>query len=239
MSCWLLQRKFLPGDVSWEHVFDSGALHGSATRHFSSNWIELAATNCLSSAATLTSAHRQPIKGRRGEKMLKRVREQIPRQPLKEPVERTQQRVTSCACVRETAPRELPSLLLGFLPIKTPFKRSPSFSVCPVGICSYFFVSFLRFWSDCCRELEFSASVWGPCWLTSQWKGDKLPLPTAWSSFSSLIRWLLPAICRGHEMPGTCAFTLWTLITFKPMPVDIGNMFPPELSDFRAHLFIK
>lgn len=73
--------------------------------------------------------------------MLKRVREQIPPQPLKEPVERMQQRVTSCACVRETAPCELPSLLLGFLPIKTPFKRSPSFSVCPVGICSYFFVS--------------------------------------------------------------------------------------------------
>lgn len=168
-------------------------LHSSSP----SFWIQLVATNCLSWAPAPTSAHGQPIKGRRGEKMLKRVREQIPPQPLKEPVERMQQRVTSCACVRETAPCELPSLLLGFLPIKTPFKRSPSFSVCPVGICSYFFVSFLHFWSNYCRELEFSASVGGPCWSPSQWKGDKSPLLTAGSGFSSLIRWLLPAICSG------------------------------------------
>lgn len=159
MSCWLLQRKFLPGDVSWEHVFDSGALHGSATWHFSSILDRMGCYKLSELSSHPDICPSAANKRQRGEKMLKRVREQIPRQPLKEPVERTQQRVTSCACVRETAPCELPSLLLGFLPIKTPFKRSPSFSVCPVGICSYFFVSFLRFWSDYCRELEFSASV--------------------------------------------------------------------------------
>lgn len=101
MSCWLLQRKFLPGDVSWEHVFDSGALHGSATWHFSSILDRMGCYKLSELSSHPDICPSAANKRQRGEKMLKRVREQIPRQPLKEPVERTQQRVTSCACVRE------------------------------------------------------------------------------------------------------------------------------------------
>lgn len=68
-------------------------------------------------------------------------------------------------------------------------------------------------------------------------EGWNLPLLTAWTSFSSLIRWLLSAICGEDQMPGTCAFTLRTWIIFKQVPVDIGNMFPLESSSFWTHFF--
>lgn len=71
-----------------------------------------------------------------------------------------------------------------FAAIKTLPEMSPSFTVDSVGVefCLCLFVSFLSFWSNCCREHTFSCCPHRSI-NTSQWKGSNLALLSAWTSF--------------------------------------------------------
>ena len=162
--------------------------------------IWLTVTNYMCLTAIFASTHQQPMKDWRGDNMLKRVRGRWCPHVYNSRL-RGYSRGWTSVLISWGSPLQASLCASRFAAIKTLPKTSPSFTVYSGGegvgveFCVCLFVSFLPFWSNCCRGHKFSCCPYQSI-NTSQWKGSNLALLIAWTSFSLFLKWLLFATGR-------------------------------------------